>query len=69
MAKKGNAKNRKRKATTDLSARNARSVKGGGGEVVAQKSGKPSHEYLIVKMQDIIVTGVTPGGGSEGSSA
>jgi len=67
MAKKGNAKDRKRKATTDLGARNARSVKGGGGEVVAQKSGKPSHEYLIVKMQDVIVTGVAPSGSGAGT--
>ena len=67
MAKKGNAKDRKRKATKDLGARNARSVKGGGGEVVPQKAGKTSHEYLIVKMQDIIVTGVNPSGSGDGA--
>jgi hypothetical protein len=60
MAKKGNAKSRRRKATTDLGVRNARSVKGG-------KTGKGQQEFLIVKMQDIIVTGVAHSGNSEGA--
>jgi len=67
MAKKGDAKARKRKATTDLGVRNARGVKGGGGDVTARKTGKSQQEFLIVKMQDIIVTGVTPSGNPEGA--
>lgn len=62
MAKKNRAQARKRKAPKDLAPKDARHVKGGGGEVVAQKSGKTQHEYMIVKMNDIIVTSVNPGG-------
>jgi hypothetical protein len=59
MAKKGKAQARKRKAAaTDLTASDARHVKGGGGEVVARKAGKEQHEYLIVKMTDVLITGV-----------
>jgi type VI protein secretion system component Hcp len=37
-------------------------VKGGGEEVVARKAGKGQQEFLIVKMSDIIVSSVNPGG-------
>jgi hypothetical protein len=44
MAKKAKSQARKRKAaTTDLTAKDARRVKGGGGEVVARKAGKEQH--------------------------
>jgi type VI secretion system secreted protein Hcp len=32
------------------------------GIITARKAGKEQHEYLIIKMQDIIITGVTHGG-------
>ena len=32
------------------------------GTITARKAGKEQHEYLIIKMQDIIITGVTHGG-------
>jgi type VI secretion system secreted protein Hcp len=32
--------------------------------IVHRKAGKEQHEYLIVKMNDVIITGVTHGGGS-----
>ena len=48
--------------TTDLTAKDARRVKGGGGEVVARKAGKEQHDYLIVKMTDVLITGVAPSG-------
>jgi hypothetical protein len=58
MAKKSKAKTRSRKATKDLAARNARTVKGGGGEVIARKAGKGQQEFLVVKMTDAFITGV-----------
>ena len=68
MAKKAKSQARKRKAaTTDLTAKDARRVKGGGGEVVARKAGKEQHEYLIVKMTDVLVTGVSHTGNAEGA--
>ncbi|HVG80299.1 MAG TPA: hypothetical protein VNF03_19275 [Patescibacteria group bacterium] len=68
MAKKAKGQARKRKAaTTDLTAKDARRVKGGGGEVVARKAGKEQHDYLIVKMTDVLVTGVSHTGNAEGA--
>ena len=68
MAKKAKGQARKRKAaTTDLTAKDARRVKGGGGEVVARKAGKEQHDYLIVKMTDVLVTGVSHTGNAEGT--
>ena len=68
MAKKAKGQARKRKAaTTDLTAKDARRVKGGGGEVVARKAGKEQHEYLIVKMTDVLITGVSPSGNADGA--
>lgn len=68
MAKKAKGQARKRKAaTTDLTAKDARRVKGGGGEVVARKAGKEQHDYLIVKMTDVLVTGVSHTGNVEGT--
>ncbi len=68
MAKKAKGQARKRKAaTTDLTAKDARRVKGGGGEVVARKAGKEQHDYLIVKMTDVLVTGVQPTGNADGA--
>ena len=58
MAKKSKPKARKRSVTKDLAARDAKHVKGGG--VVARKSGKGQHEYLVVKLNDVIVTSVSP---------
>jgi len=57
MAKKSKAKARKRSATKDLAARDAKHVKGGG-DVVARKAGKGQQEYLVVKMNDVLITGV-----------
>jgi type VI protein secretion system component Hcp len=62
MAKKSKAQVRKRKASKDLAPRDARAVKGGDGTVTARKAGKGQQEFLIVKMQDVIVTSVQPGG-------
>jgi hypothetical protein len=68
MAKKGKTQARKRKAAaTDLTAKDARRVKGGGGEVVARKAGKEQHEYLVVKLTDVLVTGVSHTGNTEGA--
>lgn len=68
MAKKAKGQARKRKAaTTDLTAKDARRVKGGDGEVVARKAGKEQHDYLIVKMTDVLVTGVSHTGNAEGA--
>ncbi len=36
--------------------------------IVHRKAGKDQHEYLIVKMNDVIVTGVTHGGSGDGHS-
>jgi len=30
----------------------------GGGDVVARKAGKGQQEYLVVKMNDVLITGV-----------
>ena len=60
--KKSKAKARNRKTTKDLAPKDARHVKGGGGEVVARKAGKGQQEFLVVKMTDVIVTSVNPGG-------
>jgi hypothetical protein len=60
MAKKSKAKARKRSATKDLAARDAKHVKGGGGAVVARKAGKGQQEFLVVKMNDVIITSVSP---------
>jgi hypothetical protein len=58
MAKKSKAKARKRKSPKDLAPKDARHVKGGGGEVVARKAGKGQQEFLVVKMTDVLITGV-----------
>jgi hypothetical protein len=50
--KKSKARARKRVATKDLSAKNARQVKGG------RKSGPGQQDYLVVKMNDVQITGV-----------
>jgi type VI protein secretion system component Hcp len=57
MAKKSKAKARKHVATKDLTSRDAKSVKGGG-TVTARKAGKGQQEYLIVKMNDVLISGV-----------
>ena len=68
MAKKAKGQARKRKAaTTDLTAKDARRVKGGDGVVVARKAGKEQHDYLIVKMTDVLVTGVSHTGNADGA--
>jgi len=38
------------------------------GTIIHRKAGKGQQEYLVVKMNDIIVTGVTHGGGGDGHS-
>jgi hypothetical protein len=58
MAKKSKAPARKRKTPKDLAPKDARHVKGGGGEVVARKAGKGQQEFLVVKMTDVLITGV-----------
>jgi hypothetical protein len=55
--KKSKTRSRARKAK-DLTPRNARAVKGGGGEVTARKAGKDQHEYLVVKLNEAFITGV-----------
>jgi type VI secretion system secreted protein Hcp len=35
--------------------------------ITHRKAGKEQHEYLIVKMNDVIITGVTHGGNGDGS--
>ena len=54
--KKSKAKASKRSATKDVAARDARHVKGGGGEVTARKAGKGQQEFLVVTMNDVIIT-------------
>ena len=44
--KKSKARSRTRKAK-DLTAKNVRTVKGGGGEVTARKAGKDEQEFLV----------------------
>ena len=63
--KKSKAKARNRKSAKDLAPRDARAVKGGG-DVVARKAGKGQQEFLIVKMTDVLITGVAPTGNPEG---
>ena len=36
--------------------------------ITHRKAGKGQHEYLVVKMNDVIVTGVTHGGSGDGQS-
>jgi len=36
--------------------------------ITHRKAGKGQHEYLVVKMNDVIVTGVTHGGSGDGDS-
>jgi type VI secretion system secreted protein Hcp len=36
--------------------------------ITHRKAGKEQHEYLIVKLNDVIVTGVTHGGSGDGHS-
>jgi hypothetical protein len=49
MGKNGKAKPRKRTAPRDLTARSAKPVTGG-------KAGKGQQEYMIVKLNDILIT-------------
>jgi hypothetical protein len=51
MGKKGKAKSRKHVATRDLAPRDGKQVKGG------RKAGGTQQEYLVVKMEDILITG------------
>jgi type VI secretion system secreted protein Hcp len=36
--------------------------------IVHRKAGKEQHEYLVVKLNDVIITGVTHGGSGDGHS-
>ena len=58
MAKKKSKVKARKRATKDLAARDARHVTGGGTEVTARKAGKGQQEFLVVKMNDVIITGV-----------
>ena len=35
--------------------------------ISVRKAGKEQHEYLIIKMSDVIITGVSPGGSGDGA--
>jgi type VI secretion system secreted protein Hcp len=35
--------------------------------ISVRKAGKEQHEYLIIKMSDVIITGVAPGGSGDGA--
>ena len=62
----GNAKKTKaggKRRLKDLSPKDAKTVVGG------RKAGGTQQEYLVFKLNDVIVTGVTPTGSSEGSNA
>ena len=62
----GNAKKMKaggKKKVKDLAAKDARAVVGG------RKAGGTQTDYLVFKLNDVIVTSVTPTGGQQGSSA
>jgi hypothetical protein len=52
MAKKSKPQARKRTATKDLAPRDVKHVKGG------RKAGESQKDYLVVKMNDAIITGV-----------
>jgi len=63
MGKAKKAKTGGRKKIKDLSPRNAKRVAGG------RKAGQ-GQDYLVVKLNDLIITGITPtGSGSGGGSA
>ncbi len=51
-ASKSKARGLRSLSEQTLSAKRAKNVRGGGG----RKAGKEQHEYLIIKMNDIIVT-------------
>ena len=36
--------------------------------ITVRKAGKGQHEYLIIKMQDVIITGVMPSGSGDGAT-
>ena len=36
--------------------------------ITVRKAGKGQHEYLIIKMQDVIITGVMPSGSGDGAA-
>ena len=55
--KKSKARARKRIATKDLTSRDAKRVKGGG-TITARKAGKGQQEFLVVKMNDVLISGV-----------
>jgi hypothetical protein len=52
MAKKSKPAGRKRIATKDLAPKDVKHVKGG------RKAGEGQQEYLVVKMNDVLITGV-----------
>ena len=52
MATKGKAKTRKRTAAKDLTLKDSKTVQGG------RKAGGSQQEYLVVKMTDVLVSGV-----------
>jgi hypothetical protein len=52
MAKKSKAGARKRLASRDLAPRAGKNVKGG------RKAGAGQQEFLVIKMNDILITGV-----------
>ncbi len=57
MAKtKSKAQARKRVATKDLTSRDAKHVKGGG-SITVRKAGKGQQDYLVVKMNDVQISG------------
>jgi hypothetical protein len=61
---KGKAKPRKRSVPQDLSASSARSVKGGNTALTSRKAGGGQQDYMIVKLNEVLITGVAPGGSS-----
>ncbi len=56
MKKKSKTKARKRVATKDLAPRDVKHVKGGG-SVSVRKAGKGQQDYLVVKLNDILISG------------
>ena len=47
-------------AVKDLTVKDAKAVKGG-------KAGKGQQEYLIIKMNDVLITSVNPSGSGDGN--
>lgn len=59
MAKKSKTQARKRSATKDLTLRSVKHAKGGTDVKGGRKAGKGQQEFLIVKMNDVIITSVS----------